>query len=85
MVDNTPLTRAGDRFPIGLPGHTVPLSAEAPTVDRPWGMDCATVTTLPPTTDKHGKPTKTSTQSRPTKNNVDGKVENDTTTVTVTD
>ncbi|GAA0946702.1 hypothetical protein GCM10009560_62650 [Nonomuraea longicatena] len=86
MIDNTPLTRPDDRFPIGLPGHTVPLSMEAPTAVRPWGMDHAVpVAPLPATAGKHERPTKTTTQSRPTKYNVDGRVEPDTTTVTVTD
>ncbi|GHE42660.1 hypothetical protein GCM10017673_51120 [Streptosporangium violaceochromogenes] len=86
MVDDTPLTRPGDRFPIGLAGHTVPISTESPTPGRPWGMDHAVVTIPAPVPhlDKHKKPTKTFTETRGTKGNMDGKVVPDTQTVTVT-
>ncbi|MFF0578863.1 hypothetical protein ACFY19_15355 [Streptosporangium saharense] len=86
MIDDTPLTRPDDRFPIGLPGHVVPLSGEARTPGRPWGMDRGVVTVPPrPSADKHERPTKTTTQSKPTKNNIDGRVVPDAATVTVTD
>lgn len=82
MLDNTPLVRPEDRFPIGLPGHTIPVSAEPPSgVARPWGMDRAA--TLPMT--KHEKPTGTRKETVKTQVSDDGKVRSDDYTQTVTD
>ncbi|GAB3653894.1 hypothetical protein GCM10027589_12300 [Actinocorallia lasiicapitis] len=82
-MDQTPLTRGPDRFPEGLAGREVPLSSAVPTRFRPLGMDFA-VPPLPQL-DRHEKPTGTSQQQQPTQYTNDSKVENDTTTVTVTD
>jgi len=43
MIDDNPLARPADRFPLGLAGRSVPISAELPTTVRPWGMDSAVI------------------------------------------
>jgi hypothetical protein len=87
MIDDTPLTRPGDRFPIGLPGHVVPVSAAAATAGRPWGMDYAVIPVAVelPQLGAHEKPAKTYTRADPTEYNEDGRVKSDSKTVTVTD
>lgn len=87
MIDDAPLVRPADRFPIGLAGHTVPLSAATPTPGRPWGMDHAVVPALVtlPQMGKHEKPTRTYNKSDPTEYTLDSKIKTDTKTVTVTD
>lgn len=77
------LVNPQDRFPIGLPGHTVPVSPEQPTTTgRPWGMDSAV---LPARTGKHGAPTTTRTVPKPTEYTDDSEIRPDTVTETVTD
>lgn len=85
MIDETPFVRPDDRFPSGLPGHTVPLSSAVPTPYRPWGMDSAVLPIPLPKNGGHEKPTKTYTRQDPTEYTDDSKVRKDTTTVTVTD
>ena len=80
------LARAEDRFPLGLPGHRVPLTKSTPTELRPWGMDLA----VPPASSewaeaKHKKPTATKKQKVPTEHTNDGKKVPDEYTQTVTD
>jgi hypothetical protein len=84
MIDPTPLVRAGDRFPIGLPGHTVPLLPDQPTARRPWGMDHAVVP-APVEAGKHEKPTSTKTEKKATTYTNDSKELPDPDTITVTD
>lgn len=87
MIDGTPLVRPGDRFPLGLAGRTVPVSAELPTAARPWGMDCAVIPTPVelPQLGKHEKPTRTYTRNVPTTFTNDSKPQTDQRTETVTD
>jgi hypothetical protein len=85
MVDPAPLVRAGDRFPIGLPGHVVPLSSDHPTARRPWGMDHAIIPPPMPLMGKHEKPTSTKTQQKATTYTNDSKQLPDPDTITVTD
>lgn len=73
-----------DRFPLGLPGHRVPLVADPPSgPQRPWGMDQA----VPPVRSmgKHDKPTGTRDVKQPTQYTDDSQVRSDEVTQTVTD
>lgn len=85
-MDDSPLVSTGDRFPLGLPGHAVPISSETPTrTARPWGMDQAVVPARIQSSGKHEKPTTTRQESQPTEYTEDSKVREDTVTQTVTD
>ncbi|MFV2178149.1 hypothetical protein ACFHW2_23410 [Actinomadura sp. LOL_016] len=85
MNDN-PLVNPRDRFPLGLPGHVVPVSPAAPTeVGRPWGMDVAVVPVPLGAMGKHGKPTSTKTTPKATTYTDDSVTRKDTVTETVTD
>lgn len=85
MIDNTPLIRPADRFPIGLAGHIVPLSAALPTTLRPWGMDHAVSPPPLPEMGRHEKPTSTTAKPKATTHSNDSKLIPDTDTITVTD
>jgi hypothetical protein len=85
-MNESPLVNPRDRFPLGLPGHAVPVNSEPPTeTGRPWGMDHA----VPPAPirfmGKHGKPTSTKTEKVPTTYTDDSKTKSDDYTRTVTD
>lgn len=85
MHDN-PLVNPRDRFPLGLPGHVVPVSRATPTGDgRPWGMEHAVVPVPVRTMGKHGKPTSTKNVSKATSYTDDSVTRKDTITETVTD
>lgn len=86
MDDSGSLVNPRDRFPLGLPGRTVPVSAERPTTaERPWGMDQA-ITPVPfRSMGQHEKPTSTRKVSKPTEYTDDSKTRRDTVTETVTD
>jgi hypothetical protein len=83
MIDDTPLVRPGDRFPIGLPGHAVPLTSERPSEVRPWGMDHAVVPIR--SAGKHDKPTSTTNKPKATTFTNDSRELPDPDTITVTD
>ncbi len=85
-MNESPLVSPRDRFPLGLPGHVVPVSAEPPTeTGRPWGM-CHAVSPSPvQTMGKHEKPTSTKSAPRQTSYTDDSKTRSDTVTETVTD
>ncbi|MFW5415570.1 hypothetical protein J0910_02800 [Nocardiopsis sp. CNT-189] len=83
---DSPLVMSRDRFPTGLPGRRIPLSDDAATAGRPWGMDRAVTPVRAAAADgRHERPTENRVETRPTQHNVDNKVEPDTQTVTVTD
>jgi hypothetical protein len=85
-MDSSPLVNPGDRFPLGLPGHTVPRSPEQPTeTARPWGMDQAVSPAPIRSMGKHDKPTGTRTVSKATQYSDDSEIRADTTTETVRD
>lgn len=85
-MDGSPFVSALDRFPLGLPGHVVPVSREQPGGDaRPWGMDQAVSPAPVRAMGKHDKPTSTRQVSKPTEYSDDSKTRPDTTTQTVTD
>ncbi|HEU5158982.1 MAG TPA: hypothetical protein VFU43_18445 [Streptosporangiaceae bacterium] len=85
-MSESPLVNPSDRFPLGLPGHTVPASSESPTVTgRPWGMDLAVVLAPIRSMGKHEKPTGTKTEKVPTSYTDDSKTKSDDYTQTVTD
>ncbi|QFG24139.1 hypothetical protein [Actinomadura sp. WMMB 499] len=85
-MNDDPLVNPGDRFPLGLPGHAVPVSA-APrsATERPWGMDCAVVPAPVRAMGKHGKPTSTKSVPKATTYTDDSVTRKDTVTETVTD
>ncbi len=85
-MNESPLINPGDRFPLGLAGHMVPVSPEAPTVTmRPWGMDHAVLSTAVHSMGTHEKPTGTRGVNKPTEYTDDSKTRRDTVTETVTD
>ena len=85
-MDGSPFVSSRDRFPLGLPGHTVPISPEQPSHEaRPWGMDQAVSPPPVRSMGKHDKPTSTRQVSKPTEYTDDSKTRHDTTTQTVTD
>ena len=85
-MDDGPLVRSVDRFPLGLPGHVVPVSPARPTATgRPWGMDRAVVPTPIRAMGKHGKPTSTRKVPKATTYTDDSVTRKDTVTETVTD
>ncbi|MFC5185630.1 hypothetical protein [Actinomadura harenae] len=85
-MNEDPLVRSCDRFPLGLPGHAVPVSAEQPTTGaRPWGMDQAVSPAPIRSMGKHEKPTSTRTEKVATKHNKDSEDVPDDYTQTVTD
>ncbi|MFC4912280.1 hypothetical protein [Actinomadura gamaensis] len=85
MNDNL-LVHPHDRFPLGLPGHTVPVSSQQPTpTARPWGMDQAVAPAPVRVMGKHDKPTSTRTEKVPTTYTDDSKTKPDDYTQTVTD
>ncbi|MFI0450616.1 hypothetical protein [Actinomadura sp. 6N118] len=85
-MSENPLVNPRDRFPLGLPGHTVPVSSEPPTeTRRPWGMDHAVTPAPIRFMGKHEKPTSTKSVNKPTEYTDDSKTRKDTVTETVTD
>lgn len=85
-MNESPLVNLNDRFPLGPPGHSVPVSPEPPTErSRPWGMDHSVP--LPAIRDggAHEKPTRTRKVNKPTEYTDDSKTRRDTVTETVTD
>jgi hypothetical protein len=85
-MNDSPLVNPRDRFPLGPPGHVVPVSAERPTeVGRPWGMDRAVPPAPVRVMGKHGKPTSTKSVAKPTTYTDDSRTRSDTVTETVTD
>jgi hypothetical protein len=85
-MNEGPLVNPGDRFPLGLPGHVVPVSTEPPTeIARPWGMDHAVVPAPTRSWGSHEKPTSTKTVSKATTYTDDSKTRKDTVTETVSD
>ncbi|GGU97056.1 hypothetical protein GCM10010182_11470 [Actinomadura cremea] len=85
MNDN-PFVNPRDRFPLGLPGHVVPVMSSAPTVTgRPWGMDRAVLPVPVRAMGKHGKPTSTKSVPKATSYTDDSVTRKDTVTETVTD
>ncbi|MFC4053973.1 hypothetical protein ACFOY4_30130 [Actinomadura syzygii] len=85
-MNENPLVQPRDRFPLGLPGHVVPVSPQQPTPDaRPWGMDQAVVPAPVRAMGKHDKPTSTRTEKVPTEYTDDSQTKKDDYTQTVTD
>lgn len=85
-MNENPLVQARDRFPLGLPGHVVPVSPQQPTIDaRPWGMDQAVDPAPVRAMGKHGKPTSTRQEKVATEYTDDSKTKKDDYTQTVTD
>ena len=85
-MNESPLVNSRDRFPLGLPGHAVPVSAEHPTTTgRPWGMDHAVTPVPVRSMGRHEKPTSTRTVPKATTYTDDSKIKKDTITETVTD
>ncbi|MFD0902194.1 hypothetical protein [Actinomadura sediminis] len=85
-MNDSPLVNPGDRFPLGLPGHVVPISPATPTeADRPWGLDRAVPPVPVQAMGKHGKPTGTRKVPRATTYTDDSVTRKDTVTETVTD
>jgi hypothetical protein len=85
-MNESSLVNPHDRFPLGLPGHRVPVSPEFPTESfRPWGMDHAVSPAPIRSMGAHGKPTGTKQVSKPTTYTDDSKTRKDTVTETVTD
>lgn len=83
-MDGSPFVSARDRFPLGLPGHAVPVSMDAPTIaDRPWGMDHAVEPAR--SEGKHEKPTSTRQVPKATQYTDDSETRQDQITETVTD
>lgn len=86
MLNESPLINSHDRFPLGLPGHMVPVSPETPTgIVRPWGMDHAVTPAPIRAMGTHEKPTSTRRVNKPTEYTDDSKTRRDTVTETVTD
>lgn len=80
------LARSEDRFPLGLPGHEVPLTCDMPGKLRPWGMNLAVAPASGAYVEaKHKKPTSTKNQKVPTEYSEDSKKIPDEYTQTVTD
>lgn len=85
-MDGSPLVNARDRFPLGLPGHVVPVSPGPPSqAARPWGMDRAVDPTPIRSMGKHDKPTTTKPVKKPTKYTDDSETRPDEITETVRD
>jgi hypothetical protein len=85
-MSEAPLVNPSDRFPLGLPGHTVPVSHDRPTATgRPWGMDRAVTPTAIGSAGRHEKPTGTKQVQVPTEYTDDSKTRSDNVTQTVTD
>lgn len=85
-MNESPLVNPRDRFPLGLPGHVVPVSPEHPTAaGRPWGMDHAVTPAPIRSMGNHEKPTSTKTVPKGTTYTDDSKTRKDTVTETVTD
>lgn len=86
-MDDSPLVGSGDRFPLGLPGHAVPISSEPPShAARPWGMNHAVLpAAVRESSGKHHKPTSTRQVPKPTEYTDDSETRRDTVTETVTD
>ena len=85
-MNESPLVNPRDRFPLGLPGHTVPVSPEHPTTTgRPWGMDHAVTPAPIRSMGRHGKPTRTKTVPKSTTYTDDSTTKKDTTPETRTD
>ncbi|XVQ10223.1 hypothetical protein ACQP1W_48245 [Spirillospora sp. CA-255316] len=85
-MNESPLVNPRDRFPLGLPGHTVPVSPEPPSgAGRPWGMDRAVTPAPKRSMGKHEKPTSTKTVTKKTTYTDDSEIRTETLTETVTD
>lgn len=85
-MNGIPLINPDDRFPLGLPGHTVAVSPETPTeTARPWGIDQAVSPVPLRFIGRHEKPTSTRNVNKPTEYTDDSKTRRDTVTETVTD
>ncbi|MBX6767088.1 MAG: hypothetical protein IRY90_08045 [Actinomadura rubrobrunea] len=85
-MNDAPFVNPRDRFPLGLPGHVVPVSSERPTgTGRPWGMDRAVPPAPIRSMGKHEKPTSSRKEKVPTEYTDDSQTRKDDYTQTVTD